>query len=311
MPMVSADELRAIIEGLETSACDIESNARKMYSLVHLKVEYDYDEFGLSTPFPDSEWIKPNSDPWAKLQRDVTKRYQQWYSTACVYVDRYAPERIKEFNNNYNNADNSSYGFIDAIKLNISENDDNQKRVVDRYISWFHHQRDILSSIPSIVEAKANYTENANPIDLVCNLCERFHLIARQLRANRKDRSLLDVSDEYDLQYLFHALLYLHFSDIRPEEWTPSYAGSSARMDFLLKPEQIVIETKMSRKGLGAKELGNELIEDIARYQAHPDCKVLICFVYDPGGLIANPRGVENDLNESCKQITVQVFIRP
>ena len=308
--MVNVDELRAIIEELETSACDIESNARKMYSLVRLKVEYGYDEDGL-IPFPDSEWTKPNSDHWAKLQRDATKSYQQWYSTSCVYVKRYAPERIKEFANFYNNVDNNSHGFIDAIKLNIPENDENQNRVVDRYIGWFNHQRDILSSIPSIVAAQINDIETANSIDLVCNLCERFHLIVRQLRAKRRDRSPLNIKDEYDVQYLFHALLYLHFSDIRPEESTPSHAGSSSRMDFLLKPEQIVIETKMSRERLDAKALGNELIEDIAHYKAHPDCKVLICFVYDPGGLIANPRGVESDLNKLDEKLQVQVFIRP
>ena len=55
----------------------------------------------------------------------------------------------------------------------------------------------------------------------------------------------------------------LHFDDIRPEEWTPSYAGSSARMDFLLKKEQIVLEIKKTRKGLVAKEAGEQLIVEL------------------------------------------------
>jgi hypothetical protein len=305
--MVNADELSAIIEELETSACDIESSAKKMYSLAHL---IDTAHGGI-TPFPSHEWIKLNSDDWTKLQRDVTKRYQIWYSTARHYIKYYAPDRLEEFSSFYSNSNGFHYGFIDALKLNIHEHDGNADKIVDRYMNWFNHQRDLLLSIPSIAEAQENGIETANPIDLVCNLCERFHLIARQLRANRKDRSPLDIRDEYDVQYLFHALLYLHFSDIRPEEPTPSYAGSSARMDFLLRPEQIVIETKMSREKLDAKALGNELIEDIAHYQAHPDCRVLICFVYDPSGLIANPRGVESDLNKLAEMPRVQVFIRP
>ena len=40
----------------------------------------------------------------------------------------------------------------------------------------------------------------------------------------------------------------LYFDDIRAEEWTPSYAGKCARVDFLLKNEKIVIEVKKTRK---------------------------------------------------------------
>jgi len=69
-------------------------------------------------------------------------------------------------------------------------------------------------------------------------------------------------------------------------------------MDFLLKTERIVVETKMTRTGLGAKAIGDELLVDIGRYsRAHPDCRTLVCFVYDPDGHITNPEGLERDLN--------------
>lgn len=148
------------------------------------------------------------------------------------------------------------------------------------------------------------------PLLLLDQICSRFHLIARQLRSRREGRATLSVSDEYDVQDLTHALLWLHFQDIRAEEWTPSYAGKSSRMDFLLKPEQIIVEIKKTRQSLTARELGSELIEDIARYEKHPDCSALVCFVYDPDGFIANPRGVESDLNRD-EPIPVRVFIRP
>lgn len=150
-----------------------------------------------------------------------------------------------------------------------------------------------------------------NCFDLVADLCGRFHLASRQLRQRHDSRPTLEVDDEYDVQDLLHALLHLHFTDIRPEEWTPSYAGSSSRMDFLLKQEKLVIEVKKTRKGLGAKEVGEQLIVDIERYQAHPDCKALICFVYDPEGRIANPCGLENDLNGDKSGINVRVIIAP
>jgi hypothetical protein len=143
------------------------------------------------------------------------------------------------------------------------------------------------------------------------DLCERFHLIARQLRERYNNRPTIEIEDEYDVQDLLHALLHWDFDDIRAEEWTPSYAGGSSRMDFLLKQEKVVIEVKKTRKGLGAKEIGEQLIVDIQKYQAHQDCKSLICFVYDPEGRIANPRGVENDLNSERDGFRVRVIIAP
>lgn len=150
-----------------------------------------------------------------------------------------------------------------------------------------------------------------DPVQALETVCERFHIVARQLRSRHDSRPTLDVQDEYDVQDLLHALLLIHFRDVRTEEWTPSYAGRSARMDFLIKQEQVVVETKHARRGLGAREIGDQLIEDIARYESHPDCRALICFVYDPSGLIANPRGIENDLRRLDGSLRVEVFIRP
>lgn len=82
-------------------------------------------------------------------------------------------------------------------------------------------------------------------------------------------------------------------------------------MDFLLKQEQIIIEIKKTRKGLGGKQVGEQLIVDSQRYQSHPDCNQLICFVYDPEGRIANPRGIENDLTQEINGVPVVVFITP
>ncbi len=69
-----------------------------------------------------------------------------------------------------------------------------------------------------------------------------------------------------------------------------------ARGFYLLKPERVVVELKKTRKGLGGREIGEQLIIDIERYRAHPECKTLVCFVFDPDMLIANPRGLERDL---------------
>lgn len=106
-------------------------------------------------------------------------------------------------------------------------------------------------------------------------------------------------------------MLKIYFDDVRTEEWNPSYAGGSTRSDFLLKEEKIVIEVKKTRSGLKSKQLGEQLIIDIAKYKSHPDCKVLYCFVYDPEGYISNPKGIENDLNSDSKDMKVKVKIIP
>lgn len=139
----------------------------------------------------------------------------------------------------------------------------------------------------------------------------RFGKVARQLRSRHSSRPTLGVDDEYDVQDLLHALLQLYFDDIRAEEWTPSYAGKSARMDFLLKKEKIVIEVKKTRENLSEKEIGDQLIVDIDRYKEHSDCRVLMCFVYDPELRVGNPQGLEKDLTQSRDDIEVRAYVYP
>ena len=131
--------------------------------------------------------------------------------------------------------------------------------------------------------AKSKLTNDALAIQdahkALSRLCVRFPLVVRQVRQRHNSRDTLDVGDEYDVQDLLHGLLLLFFDDVRSEEHTPSYAGKATRMDFLLAQESIVIEAKMTRKGLGAKEVGEQLIVDIAHYKQHPKCSTLYCLV--------------------------------
>lgn len=133
------------------------------------------------------------------------------------------------------------------------------------------------------------------------------------LRHRRKDRPCLTFSDEYDVQDLLHALLRPWVADIRPEEYTPSYAGSSTRMDFLLPKYGIVVEIKVVRDRNHGKSVGNELILDISHYQAHPNCQQLWCVVYDPSGYIQNPEGLKGDLDgtkkTNHKEMRVRLFV--
>lgn len=150
---------------------------------------------------------------------------------------------------------------------------------------------------------------NLTSIYLLKIIFDKFHSVVIQLKNRHNSKPTLDVKDEYDVQDLLHCLLKLHFDDIRKEEWTPSYAGGSSRMDFLLKNEQIIIEVKMTRVGLTDREFGKQLIEDKTKYKAHPDCKNIICFIYDPEGRITNQKGIENDLNQKDQDFIVEIII--
>jgi hypothetical protein len=103
----------------------------------------------------------------------------------------------------------------------------------------------------------------------------------------------------------------LSFKDVRPEEWGPTYAGGSSRVDFLLKTESVLLETKMIRSNLLDKRLGEELTIDIAHYKQMPECDALVRSVYDPGHLLKNPTGIENDPSRPTDGLVVKVYIRP
>lgn len=154
--------------------------------------------------------------------------------------------------------------------------------------------------------------DEEKPIELLQRIFSKFPSIVKQLGRRHDNRQTIDVSDEYDVQDLLRSLLTLYFDDIRGEEWTPSYAGKSARMDFLLKEENIVLEVKMTRKGLGEKEIGDQLLVDIERYKEHKNCRTLVCFIYDPDGRVVNAKGLINDLTKQSREdLKVMVFINP
>lgn len=139
----------------------------------------------------------------------------------------------------------------------------------------------------------------------------RFHGVVLGLRSRHGGRPTLDVSDEYDVQDVMRILLATAFDDVRPEEVVPSYGGAASRTDFLLKAEQIVLEVKKTRKGLADREVGEQLIIDTARYGAHPDCRTLVCMVYDPENRIVNPSALQSDLSGNKNGIEVHVLVIP
>ena len=66
----------------------------------------------------------------------------------------------------------------------------------------------------------------------------------------------------------------------------------------------------LEREGLRDKEVGEQLVIDIARYGEK--CKTLICFIYDKGSFLSNPYGLISDLEGlGANKVQVKVYIAP
>ncbi len=191
---------------------------------------------------------------------------------------------------------------VSAAK-NISENIGKFISLLERFIK----QMDKKGGLP-ISQPVQKSPDAYQKVERILN---KFQAVARQLTVRHSSRSTLEIKDEYDVQDLLHSILKIEFEDIRAEEWTPSYAGSSTRMDFLLKQEEIVIEVKIAGDKLKDKDVGQQLILDIAHYKEHPACKTLYCFIYDPKFVLTKHSSLKNDLEKKHGELDVKIFIRP
>jgi hypothetical protein len=182
-----------------------------------------------------------------------------------------------------------------------------QKQIKEILSRVAHAQSEIDTILPKFTPA----VPQRQAIESLRDLFLKFHAVVKQLQHRQRDREPFQVKDEYDVQDLLCSLLQIHFEDIRPEEYCPSYAGTRPRIDFFLKREQIAIEAKMTDEKHGRKRIREELILDKEYYSKKNDVRILYCMVYDPEELIANPRGFEDDLHEKSGSFEAKVFIVP
>jgi hypothetical protein len=167
-------------------------------------------------------------------------------------------------------------------------------------------QRQILSEARQVTEGEGGFRLYLDLLERLARGLPDF-LVPMSDRYGGRPPFVLE--DEHDLQDVFHGLLRVFFDDVRPEDFAPERAGGKSRVDFLLKAERIVVETKMTRPGLGAREVGEELIVDIERYRSHPDCAALVALVYDPDRRIKNRRTLESDLSGTRDGLVVRVLV--
>lgn len=214
--------------------------------------------------------------------------------------------------------------FMDTEPNNAEEAEawkENRERVVraleENGFRYYRGGRILPSGAPPEERYPSAASTDMPPIRKPKDLDELLLVLLKNLRRamhplthRRRGAVPLTFSSEYDVQDLLHALLRPWVIDIRPEEFTPSYAGSSTRMDFLLPAHKTVIELKFVRDAGHAKTVGNELIVDVEHYRKHPDCDTLWCVIYDPEHSIRNPNSLKDlEGTRSSKDGTVSVKV--
>jgi hypothetical protein len=277
---------------------------------------------------PNASGYCPKHDPARKTASDKSNQSKNRFNEVIKTVLRTV--KAKGWNGKLFNKDTKTWKYASVnverwtgaswVKGSFDITVDNGVKVSMQELTPFnpHGLSDLdeaiiqeLGLLPWLTPHKKEKSMDVSPRTKVEHLLKRFHKVALQLRSRHENRNTLMIHDEYDVQDLLHALLCVFFDDIRPEEYTPSKGGGSARIDFLLKNEKIVVEAKMANQKFKDKQIGDELFIDIKRYQAHPDCNFLICFVYDPEGFLKNPAGLSADISRKHDKLDVKLLVGP
>ena len=256
-----------------------------------------------------------NSRPQESLSRETANKQE-------------ANEIITWFQDNYlHNKKMSSFGIAERLENGKSVKLDSLFTIIFgagnidtiRYHGYSNYLnsgtgelRGHLASVKEMETVPKEKDESKIALMRIRKTLSRFDLFVDQLKRTRKDKIQYTVQDEYDIQNLVHALLRLDFDDVRKEDPSPICAGSSSRIDLVLKKEKILVEIKKSNSTNREKEIGDQLIEDIAKYAEYPDAMILICFIYDPEHWLENPVGLIHDLEkQSTEKLNVEVIICP
>jgi hypothetical protein len=126
-------------------------------------------------------------------------------------------------------------------------------------------------------------------------LLRRVPAAVRQLRTRHDNRPPFRVRDVYDLEDLLRAALPLGFDEVRHERRTPAYAPGT-RTDFLVRtgPEAVAaVVVKHTSPEAGERQLAAQLEADVGYYEKRGKVGRVVAFVYDPEGLLREPRRLE------------------
>lgn len=130
--------------------------------------------------------------------------------------------------------------------------------------------------------------------ELVRYLCSRVSRAARILKDRTHGKKPFEVSDEYDVQDLTHALLRGYIKHSVRENPLPKVAGGpSSRADLCIDDLGILIEVKYVRSPNEQKSIIKQLSEDMVLYTAWENLRILIFLVYN-GDDLSDPESLDD-----------------
>jgi hypothetical protein len=255
--------------------------------------------------------------PPAEEINELTRAYQHWFASALEvlpddlrsalrreYEGSLWASRIREF-------------LADPSSRNALWEPDSENPFVQQLSPWRNPANDTFCAplqrqqqvLYEALARTGGSGRTAAALDLLTDIGRRLPVAFAILRRGTRGRATLAVNDEYDVQHILHAIAALHFEEVEPEEPTPKIAGASSRLDFLLRSDEVAIETKMTRPSLTTRQLRSELADDIQYFRAHPNVRALFVFIYDPERRITNSAGFERDLTAETDEFRVRVVI--
>lgn len=252
------------------------------------------------------------AEPSSEQLRSFEQQYLEWFAVCIATL----PEDLRKgFTDQYEGGTFTPRikAYIEAPRMPNSLWSEQTAALMPRWQHPFEQrfrppiltQRQILA----LAQERFERGRSSFTLELLKHMGERFGDYARQLATRQRGAQPFTITDEYGMQDAFQAALRLHFDDVRPEEWAPSYAGGSSRMDFLVSAQGVAVELKYVHAGQSARDIGSEVAEDILRYQAHQHCKALIIVVWDPAHVLTNPRGLERDLTADQGTLVVVLVV--
>jgi hypothetical protein len=248
---------------------------------------------------------------------ELVDRYHDWFGRALALLSNDLQERFRsEYQGSWhaNKIKNffESPGQVSLFWSQVKEGEPEPTAFPywqHPYDTAFHGpllaQRQILTEAQQALRG-SGYSDD---IALVERICRGFGEFLIPLTHRQRGRTAFVIQDEYDVQDVLHGLLRIFFDDVRPEDFAPERAGARSRIDFVLKSQRLIVEAKMTRPGLGAAKVGEQVIIDMERYRSHPDCDALVALVYDPERLITNRRTLEADLSGERDGLVVRVVV--
>jgi hypothetical protein len=156
--------------------------------------------------------------------------------------------------------------------------------------------------------SKVEPAATTSSVEILENFLRRLPPVIRQLRQRYSDRPPFRVEDEHDLEDLARSLLPLHFDDVRLESRTPAYSLRT-RTDFRLEAERLAITVKRTSLNVREQQLAEQWPIDVAYYVRDERVKTLIGFVYDPEGLLIQPRELEAMWSKQQDELALRCVI--